>query len=710
MAYKYNSPEAAYREAQRRINKAKNKFAIELDLSGLGLIAVPSEINQLIYLRQLYLLHNQLTALPLEITQLANLTELSLYDNQLIVIPSEIANLTNLIALNLRGNQLMSVHSKIAQLANLKELDLQENPELQIPPEIVVKWNNAQAILDYLREQKEAPSHPLNEAKLILIGQGGVGKTSLVKRLVDNYFDPQEDQTKGIRIAQWQLDVPRPIQGNVPINLNIWDFGGQEIMHATHQFFLTKRSLYLLVLDARQGEDEGRVEYWLSLINSFAFDAPILIIINKIDQQMLDVDRRGLQKKYPAIQGFIRTSARDDIGIDQLKTTIINILATMPDVDSLFPDSWMRVKDTLTTMQVARNFLSYIEYQQLCYENGVNEISSQKTLIQFLHDLGITLNFQDDDRVRETSVLNPNWVTRGVYTLLNSPILQENRGILHRNMLRGILPADDYPAMQRRFLLDMMLKFELAFEMLDRRSLLIPDLLTKEEPEFEWDDQHALQFAYQYHVLPRSVLHRFMVRQHNLVDPDISWRTGALLRYDGLSTLVKADIEAKKIHIAINGEGNRRQLLFSLRLVFAGIHESVAGIKPTEVVPIPGHPDAPPLLYSYLEEMERMNVPDQLPFPSADGKVLLLSVQELLNGVTTSAMRQSGLSSRKEILAKLRKSFNESEFRELLFELDIDRKDINGDTVTDQMRECVLYMERNGRLAELVAAMGEKRP
>jgi internalin A len=34
-------------------------------------------------------------------------------------------------------------------------------------------------------------------------------------------------------------------------HLNVWDFGGQEIMHATHQFFLTRRSLYLLVLSGR---------------------------------------------------------------------------------------------------------------------------------------------------------------------------------------------------------------------------------------------------------------------------------------------------------------------------------------------------------------------------------------------------------------------------------------------------------------------------
>jgi internalin A len=130
--------------------------------------------------------------------------------------------------------------------------------------------------LDYLRHQQAESTRPLNEAKFILVGQGGVGKTSLVKQLLGHDFDEAEPQTDGINIETWSLEVERSQQGIVPITLNIWDFGGQEIMHATHQFFLTQRSLYLLVLDARQGEDEGRVEYWLSLIHSFAPAAPSL--------------------------------------------------------------------------------------------------------------------------------------------------------------------------------------------------------------------------------------------------------------------------------------------------------------------------------------------------------------------------------------------------------------------------------------------------
>lgn len=847
--YKFDTPEAAYKEAQRRIWKAKTSFfkdTSDFDLSGLGLIEVPPEIGQLIdltklhlngnqitgipseisqlvnltlldlnnnqvatipaeisqltqlevlwldnnlltsipseiakltNLTRLHLSHNQLSILPPEITQLINLTWLGLshnllasvlseiaqltnltmlhlnnnqitdvspkiielasltalwlHNNKLKIIPSEIAQLSQLEVLNLRNNQIRTIPPEFTQLANLRELDLRDNQlmavpseitqlkklkylnltgnvDLSIPPEIVASYDHPQAILDYLRDQEVQFTRPLDEAKLIFVGQGSVGKTSLVKRIVANKFSAHEEQTKGINIKKWQLDVPRPAFGTAPITLHIWDFGGQEIMHATHQFFLTKRSLYILVLDARQDEDEGRIEYWLSLINSFAANAPILIVINKIDQNVLDIDRRGLQKKYPSIQDFISTSARDGIGIDELKDAIRHVLSKMEHLGTLFPIRWMLVKEELVSMQNNHDYISFNEYQKLCQNYGIYEESSQNTLIRFLHDLGIALNFNDDDRVRETSVLNPRWVTEGVYTLLNSPVLQKQQGTLRREQLRDTLSSTTHPtAQERNFLVEMMLKFELAFELPDRQGLLVPDLISKEEPEFEWSDDDALLFAYQYHVLPRSILHRFMVRQHHLVDAKIRWRTGVLLHYDSFSALVKADIKAGIIRIAITGDGDRRQFLYSLRSTFAGIHESITGAKPQEVVPIPGYPDAPPIAYSYLEKLEKMNRPDQQLFPGMDE---VLSVQKLLNGVSTSAMRQVDIPSRQKVANDLRVHFNEDEFYELLFDLDVDRDDLEGNTVNAKKVSCVVYMERRGRLAELVKAIQERRP
>src|SRR5664280_1655409 len=98
---------------------------------------------------------------------------------------------------------------------------------------------------------EQSDSSPLDEGKVIFVGRGEVGKTSLVRRLVEKRFNEGESKTQGIRITKWLL----PYNG-ITYRLNIWDFGGQEIMHSTHQFFLTKQSLYVLVLNGREGGED----------------------------------------------------------------------------------------------------------------------------------------------------------------------------------------------------------------------------------------------------------------------------------------------------------------------------------------------------------------------------------------------------------------------------------------------------------------------
>ena len=117
----------------------------------------------------------------------------------------------------------------------------------------------------------EKSKQPLNEVKIILIGAAAAGKTSLVKQLLGEAFDQHEDTTHGISIRNWQARCC-----GKQININLWDFGGQEVMHATHQFFLSKRSLYLLVLDGRKDE---RAEYWLRHIEAFGADSPVLVVL-----------------------------------------------------------------------------------------------------------------------------------------------------------------------------------------------------------------------------------------------------------------------------------------------------------------------------------------------------------------------------------------------------------------------------------------------
>ena len=423
----------------------------ELSLGNNLLTALPESIGRVTWLQQLYLHRNHLTALPQSIGRLAQLQVLSVHDNQLTTLPESIGRLTQLQDLRLGineltalpesigpltqlrvlylfDNQLTALPDSMEKLIHLERLFLHDNDALSIPPEILgPTWdqvsvkkakpaNPAEILQYYFRSWAEA-TRPLNEAKILLVGQGGVGKTSLVKRLVEDRFDPEERKTEGINITQWPIPVQSGgTDGN--IRLNIWDFGGQEIMHATHQFFLTKRSLYLLVLDARQGESEGNIHYWLRIIQSYGADSPVLVVINKNEPpNQLDLNETRLGKDYaPNVRGFFKTSCSEGTGIAELRAAIEEQLQRLEHVHDRMPVSYFRVKEELEERARERDFLDIDEYQVMCQEYGVAEESHQRTLIRFLHDLGNVLNFDDPDnpyRLRDTKVLNPEWVTGG---------------------------------------------------------------------------------------------------------------------------------------------------------------------------------------------------------------------------------------------------------------------------------------------------------
>lgn len=322
----------------------------------------------------------ELTALPPEIGHLTKLTGLSLSGNRLITLPPEIGRLTNLTSLTLDRNELTALPPEIGQLTNLSFLDLRGNP-LPVPPEVLQFPQDPARILNFYFTHLIGETRPLNEAKMLIVGQGSVGKTSLVMRLVYDVYDRQEHKTEGIDIKEWQVDCH-----GTEIRLNVWDFGGQEIMHATHQFFLTKRSIYLLVLDARQGEQESRIEYWLKLIQSFGGDSPVIVVCNKSDQQEMDLDWAGLQSKYPAIKGFGRkVSCKTGDGISELRIMIEGEVAQLEHIHDKLLDSWFDIKTELEEM--TQDFISYEQYRKMCADKGITNEQSLRVLVGFLHDL-----------------------------------------------------------------------------------------------------------------------------------------------------------------------------------------------------------------------------------------------------------------------------------------------------------------------------------
>jgi hypothetical protein len=167
-------------------------------------------------------------------------------------------------------------------------------------PNIVQR--GTEAILNYFREKSAGEVNQLYEAKMLILGDGGAGKTSLLRRLYRPELPlPKTDETtEGIDI--WRHDWTMP--NGRRFRLNVWDFGGQQIYHATHHFFLTRRSLYLLVDDTVKSDknvtDPG-FQYWLERVEVYGGGSPVLILQNEKGGLSKVIDFPGIQKVYPNV-------------------------------------------------------------------------------------------------------------------------------------------------------------------------------------------------------------------------------------------------------------------------------------------------------------------------------------------------------------------------------------------------------------------------
>ncbi len=340
-----------------------------LYLSINRLTLLPESIGKLTNLSSLDLRSNQLTSLPESIGQLTNLNSLDLSCNQLTSLPESIGQLTNLTSLNLQSNNLTSLPESIGQLTNLQNLNLYRNPLRELPPEVLKK--GGLAVRDYYRQRLEAKTDYIYEAKLLIIGEGGAGKTSLANKLRNSKYSLKvegsaipEKSTEGIEILR--LDFRH--SSGTPFRINLWDFGGQEIYHATHQFFLTKRSLYLLVADTRQ--DNTDFNYWLEVIELLSESSPAIIIKNEKQDRPCQVNENQLRERFPNLEKIISTNLLTNRGLSEIRTAVKHHISQLPHIGTPLPKTWVRVREALEAD--TRNHITQTEFLALCDTHASN--------------------------------------------------------------------------------------------------------------------------------------------------------------------------------------------------------------------------------------------------------------------------------------------------------------------------------------------------
>ena len=631
----------------------------ELYLNDNELCSLPSAICNLSRLEILYLNHNCLNELPPEIGRLTSLRKLFLYGNKLRTLPVEIGNLAALSSLYLEDNELTSLPESIREIPKLELLYLHRNDGLGLPREVLgAGWRqdgvvaDPKYLLDFYFSLQSQGERPLNEVKLLLVGRGESGKTSVSKALRGEEFDREQRETPGIEIKAWPLKCSEGDE----VKVHVWDFAGQEITHETHRFFLTERSLYLVVLDGRGGQQMEEAEYWLSHVERYGSRrngdqierSPVIIVLNKWQSPgPYDVEQRRLQREYSNIFAFVQTDCVNGFGIAALRDTVCAALGKIPAVRQKWPVSYFDLRQKLANLvenpdpTQRRHFLKWEAYREVCAACGVTEQDRQHSMAENLNALGVALYYGDDDRLRDTRVLNPNWAANGLYGLVRGvqrlPYLG-NRGHLWAGDFPAVLAEgmqgmdrvrgatiEDYPEERdevkvHEFLLQLMVDRELGFQadtIKGQPLYLLPSLLTLDEPEVrDYDvaahmDAAEVRFRYLYELLPAGVMSRFIVRTHSLSEGLHRWQRGVVLGWGNAKALVMAERRRNpRIDVYVRGgtAAERQELAGVVRSNMEAIHYDLPiGLRGKEELDL----TMPGEQYESVEKLERLEEANQ---------------------------------------------------------------------------------------------------
>jgi internalin A len=582
------------------ISRLKNLTYLDLGYNGIA--TLPSSISQIECLSVLWLSENKWDALPewdwignlsnltrlgiggcnlreipRFVSRLHNLRDLAAGGNEITFIPDFVYDLKLLESIWLRDNRIKEISPKILQLENLKIINLNRNPLETPPPEITE--SGIGDIKRYFRALEAEGKDYLYEAKLLIVGEGGAGKTSLAKKIENrDYQLKDEDTTQGIEIIRWAF----PMQDGRTFRANIWDFGGQEIYHATHQFFLTKRSLYVLVADTRKEDTD--FYYWLNVVELLSDRSPLLIVKNEKQDRQREINERQLRGQFSNLKETLATNLATGRGFDKILDEIKHHLAGLPHVGSSLPKSWVRVREALE--RDARNYISLEEYVDICEQNGFKGQQDKMQLSGYLHDLGVCLHFQDDPLLRKTVILKPRWGTDAVYKVLDNNRVISNFGKFDRKDLAGIWRAGEYADM-RDELLQLMMKFKLCYRIPGSNFYIAPQLLTENQPHYDWDESDNLILRYTYKFMPKGIITQFIVAMHKMIAGEgqgLVWRSGVVVEDGTTRAEVIEHYGRREIKIRVAGR-RRKELKAVISYELDKIHSQYNRLKYSKMIP-----------------------------------------------------------------------------------------------------------------------------
>ncbi len=559
----------------------------DLWLANNSLEEIPESITSLTNLQRLVISRNLIKQLPLSFQNLTNLYDLDLGENDLSEFPQVLLELKELTKIRLgnnsrneallyKSNTIKIIPTEIVKLSKLTMLDLRRLPIENIPQEIIGKGYGSikdflQSIIDSEKEEY------LCEAKMVIVGRGHVGKTVLTSKLTNpNYSLTRTDSTTAISILKnpFTIDI-HGLEGIDKFNFTIWDFGGQEKYDATHQLFITNRSLYLFITEARQESNYLDFYYWLNTIRLFSDNSPVVVVLSKLDERKKLLPESVYKEEFKNIVDFVNVSCANgyEYTIQGLKKVIEEATKLLPQTKQKLSNRWIDIRNELDNLSKEVDYIDYDKYINICMKHKLNKTQAD-FLSQYLNDLGSIIHHQSDLLLKQTVFVNTEWCVDGMYKVLDDEIIFGNHGKFTNSDLNKIWKEKRFENKQAE-LIRLMKEYNLCFELRDGSGYIAPEMLPPDKPKaLVWDNTKCMRFEYRYSFMPAGILSRFIVKCHSFIQGEFYWKYGVVLEYDKTTALVEEDYINSRIKISLQGN-SKKALLSAIRMYIEEVHKDL---------------------------------------------------------------------------------------------------------------------------------------
>jgi len=581
------------------VKELKQLKHLGLDYNQISDITPLQELKQLTYLN---LGHNQISDItPLQ--ELKQLKHLGLDYNQISDI-TPLQELKQLEYLNLDYNRIKTLSWKLIDFFEntglmKKGLSIKGNRITEPPLELLNE--NYQALKDYFEQREKYGTKILYEGKILIVGEAGAGKSTLFKKLQDPKGAPLPDTkfTLGV-IVKEGLHLPHPEKSKVEMIANVWDFGGQEIQYNLHQYFITSDALYILVSDNRKQNTQW--DYWFHIIELLAGQCTTLVVLNNnvTISSKSDFDKTTYTNRFPKIN-IVQCDvdfAKNDGKWTALQEEINRLFAELPLVNQPVPAPWVELRNALIEKRnTCNNYISLNDFYQLKTQQAIT-LEEKKSALDYFRRIGIITHFPEDNNLKNTIFLNPNWITQGLYAAIASDNKDMENGKFSETWIFNFWSKHEnkYNETEQTYLLSLMLKdkFDICYE-LESGKYVIPFMLPAKEPKnIHWEDTDNMGFRIQYPFMPKGILSRLTVQLNEIIENNLVWRDGVIFEDKKHKSRAKvvSDYDAqsglKYIDIKIHGTSphSKQELIQKIRDKIEDIHEkSFKGISFTELVP-----------------------------------------------------------------------------------------------------------------------------